>query len=146
MPSSLAAHQAQAFIRLSGFGFGLDGDIGRFARKSGGNVTASVRRYHEGGDFEERITGGPKTADDMTIERPFVLARDLPLYRRARNLTGRARGKIQVQFLDADGRPYGRPLIHTGVLSGATAPDIDADGVGTNMNLTLTFAVETGLG
>ncbi len=144
MPTK-ASSPAQFLITLSGFGF--EGGIGKFAVKTGGNRTSQVRRYHDGGEPDEQVAGGPANRDDMTLNRPFKRDRDLQLARWADRNVGQARGSIAIQALDGDFHPFGRPVIHSDcLLMTSNWPDVDAEAVGDVARLELVFAVSGTVG
>lgn len=141
-----ASSPAQFRVKLSGFDF-AKGDVGAWARKSGGNRTAEVRRYREGGNPDEEVGAGPASRDDMTLSRPWKRTRDQELARRAdRQVDRNDRGTITVQPLDEDFNPFGRPYLYEGVLIGCNHPDVDSDATGDTANLELVFATSGVIG
>lgn len=125
-------------VTLSGFGIDIPG---AFATFSGGNPSADVTRFREGGSPVEEVVGGPPTRDDVTIGRPYRRDRDEPVMRWADRSVGKARGSVAIQPVDEDYNPYGRPRVYSDcLLIGASWPDVDSNS-GDTANVELSFAV-----
>lgn len=103
-------------------------DLGPFDTKSGGEPTSEASKFASGTSPDKRATlGGPADVSDVTVMREYHYTRDLEETRLLRPLVGKASVTVSVQPLDADLRPYGRPDIFTGVLSGVTPVEVDKD-------------------
>lgn len=101
--------------------------LGQFDRMSGGNTVGESVKHTVKGVRRVALGGGPIDNEDVTVGRAFVHTRDHALARELRPLVNTASVVISRQPLDAENKPYGRPETHTGVLTGVTYPDYDAD-------------------
>lgn len=102
-------------------------DLGIFDKMSGGAKDSNERKYKPGGLAPEVSLGGQATVTNITVERLYVRERDhneLPMLLAA---VGKARVSIKKQPLDADGAPYGSPVVYTGVLKQVTPPEVDSE-------------------
>lgn len=116
---------AQQFL-ITGTVAGIS--VGVFDTKSGGDPSAEVAKHRGGGMGKEQAFAGLPTFADLTIGRRYDKARDQELYRRLVALIGPAGdSSITVQPLDVNGAPFGRPYTFTGVLMGATDPEVDSE-------------------
>lgn len=122
----------------------VDGEnLGAFATKSGGEVTADVTKIRPAALSGEVSLGGPSTVGDLTVGRHYQPFRDDPLIQRLSSKVGSARVVASVVALDGQGqvfKPDGNPY-WVGVLSGVNAPDADA-GSGDAAMLELTVACD----
>jgi hypothetical protein len=100
--------------------------LGEFEAMSGGSVAAESPKHTVGGSRRVAM-GGPRETDDVTVSRSFYYDRDHDLARQLLALAGEAEVVINRAPLDRDGRPFGRPLVYTGVLSTVTYPEQDAE-------------------
>lgn len=101
--------------------------LGQFGTFGGGNTTGEVTKHTVNGVRRVALGGGPRDTDDVTVSRAFVHTRDHALARELRPLVNKASVVISRQPLDADGRPYDRPEVYTGVLTGVMYPEFDED-------------------
>ena len=142
-----ASSPAQFLVTLHDFGFSKSKkskgkNLGRWSSLSGGNASSEIRRYHEGGSPSEEVAGGPGTREDTTIGRPFRYDRDVAVWKWAEKERGKARGDVQIQPLDGEFKPKGRPIVYAkALLMGVNAPEIDAEAVGDVARIELTFAL-----
>jgi hypothetical protein len=102
-------------------------DLGVFDTWEGGNVTADNTKHRRGGMGEQVAIGGPVTIEDVTISRDYDLARDNINAHWLSEAVGRGRVTATKYYLDADGLPYGHPIIITGILIGYNEPASDSD-------------------
>lgn len=139
MPSMEASSPAHFLITLD-FADAPPAIRGAWMRKSGGNGTATIRRFHPGGSADEEIAGGPKSRDDMTVSREFRADRDRAVYVWADRKRGQARGSVTVQPLDGDFAKFGAAVTYSAILMGANLPDVDSDAGGDIAMIELTLA------
>lgn len=119
----------------------VEGIAGRWASKTGGNVSADTTPVWDGGEQYPEVMASPAQAENVTISRPFDDQRDLPEIARLRQLVGRFRGTISVQPTDADLFPIGAPTVYpNALLVRLNEPEYAADS-GDAQRIELEFAV-----
>lgn len=106
----------------------LDGvDTGIWDKWAGGDLDSDEVKYAAGAMASERSLGGRQITQPINLTRNFDLDRD-PQYQ---SLFEARRGKGHVvvtkQPLDADGNPFGRPLVYTGTMKFAKFPEADSN-------------------
>lgn len=110
----------------------VDGEqLGVFASRSGGETTAEVPKSRPGGMAAEEAYPTLPTTGDVTVTRTNKRERptgsDHDLARRLRPRTGMATIVVSEQPLDANGIPWGKPTVWTGILTGVNGGDADAN-------------------
>lgn len=139
MAEAAASSPAHFRVTLSGGPFDVPG---AFAQMGGGNPSGDVRRYREGGNPDEEVTGGPGTRDDVTVGRPWRRTRDAELALAMDREVMKARFTVTKQPLDEDYNAWGKPQVYANcLLTGVTHPDVDAEAGGDVARLELSFAV-----
>lgn len=119
----------------------IEGIPGRWATKSGGNVSADTTPVWDGGEDHPEILASPASAENVTVSRPFDDLRDLPEIARLRRLVGRFRTTITVQPTNGDLFPIGPPTVYPeALLVTLTEPEYDAAS-GDAQTIQLEFAV-----
>jgi hypothetical protein len=103
---------------------------GVFDKRTGGGVDSTETKYRPGSMGSERSLGGSQMVPNVTITRLFDGPRDLDLVRWLYTHAGKARVSCSDQLLDADGLPYGRPDVYTGVLKKVMKADSDSNSTG----------------
>lgn len=103
-------------------------DIGQFDTRTGGGTSAENAKHSPGSSPSNRVAlGGPRDTEDVTVGRGFVATRDHDLIRQYLPLCGLAEMSVSQRPLDKDGRPFGTPIIWTGVLQRIGPPDYDSN-------------------
>jgi hypothetical protein len=119
----------------------IAGVAGTFAGFRGGETTSDVTRDFDGGSLRPDVMTGPASTADIRISRGWRRDRDIAIVKKLRPRVGRFRTTITVQPLDEDLVPAGAPDVYSGVLSGLTPTEVDANS-GNVSRLELVFAVE----
>lgn len=105
----------------------IEGIPGRWASKSGGNVSADATPVWDGGEDTPDILVGPASAENVTVSRPFDDQRDLPEIARLRKLVGKLRTTVTDQPTNSDLFPIGEPAVYSeAVLINLNEPEYDA--------------------
>lgn len=105
----------------------VEGIPGRWATKTGGNVSADVTPVWDGGETYPENLAAPAMAENVTISRPFDDSRDLPEIARIRRLVGKMNATVTVQPTDGDLFPIGEPTVYPeALLVTLTEPEYDA--------------------
>lgn len=100
--------------------------LGSWDKCSGGKTTSTDTKFRPGGGGDEQGLGGPKSVDNVTVERGYDPRRDHALIKRLRTVCGQARAVVTKQPLDRQGVPFGDPDVFTGTLLSASDPDYDS--------------------
>lgn len=111
----------------------LNGDkmtLGTFDKLTGGEVDSEETRYRPGAMGVEISLGGFVTVGNVTVERLFSQARDLPILGKLMMWAGRADAVAVKQSLDVAGKPVGKPLVYKGTLKSVSPPDADSESSG----------------
>ncbi len=105
----------------------IDGrDLGRFDQWSGGNVTAPDDKYR-GADGIERPLGGQRSVENVTVSRDYRPGReDDGIEHWLIHRVGRGQARASRRRKDANGQPFGRPVILTGLLTSFNMPDTNS--------------------
>lgn len=112
-----------------------------YASKSGGNISADTNKVYDGGSDVPDVLAGPAEADNITVSRPYDLARDEPVLKRLRKQVGKWRTTISVTPTDGDLIAIGSPQVYpSALLVGLTEPETDASS-GDASTYELEFAV-----
>lgn len=107
--------------------------LGRFDKRSGGTVSASDTKHRPGGSADELSFGGPRTTENVTVQRNYDADRDDAIVKRLRGLVGQATVVVSQQPLDGTLTAKGEPTVWRGTLIKVTAPDADSTASGTSM-------------
>lgn len=119
----------------------IEGIEGRWATKSGGNISADVTAVWDGGEDEPSQLAGPATAENVTVSRPIGRIRYLSIIPRLKRQVGKLRATITVQTTDAMGFPIGEPSVYPqALLVTMNEPEVDA-GSGDAQVLELEWAI-----
>lgn len=119
----------------------VSGVPGFWARKTGGNTAGNTRKVYDGGARTPDVLADPPEHDDMTVTRPFDPVRDQPILKSLRPLVSSSFRTITQQPTDTAFVPTGPAETFTGLLTGVTAPDVDA-GSGDAGTIELKFAIQ----
>ena len=108
----------------------IDGQpFGIWDSTTGGDVTATEKKYRPGGMAPEITLGGVASVTNLKLSK-LVTRED---WDRMHNLmatrVGKAPMTVARQPLDADGNPYGRPLVYTGTLLIVNPGDNDSNNI-----------------
>jgi len=105
----------------------IEGVPGRWATRTGGDVTADVTPVWDGGmDYPEQMAS-PPSADNVTVSRPVDDARDLTEIKRLKRLVGKLRATITEQPTNQDLFPIGDPDVYPdALLLRVSTPEYDA--------------------
>jgi hypothetical protein len=117
------SRQDQYLVTVSVDGIG---NLGVFDTFSGGEVDSDEQKYSPGGMAPPVSLGGAVTMGNVTVQRLYVLERDVPIVHQLLAATGRAGIQVTKQSLDVNRVPYGRPLVYTGILKKTQPPDHDS--------------------
>lgn len=117
----------QAYVVVSVTYRGETRDLGVFNSWEGGAATSEDTKSRRGGTRVQRALGGPRSIENVTVERDYDLARDHNNIHWLYNATGAAHVVLQKFFTDDNDQPYGRPMVYTGILINSTAPGHDID-------------------
>ena len=105
----------------------VDGEkLGTWSKCTGGATSAQDTKFRPGGTEGEVGLGGPRSVENVTVERGYDPARDHSLIKRLRSKVGYARAVAVKQPLDKAGVPYGDPDVFSGTLLKASDPDYDS--------------------
>jgi hypothetical protein len=100
-------------------------DLGVWDKKTGGEVDSEETKYRPGGMAPPVALGGSRETTNVELERLFKPDSEAlgTLFAQA----GRGTVGISQQPLDANGNPFGRPIVYTGVLKKVSAPEHDSE-------------------
>lgn len=119
--------------------------LGIWATLSGGDVEADNAKYRPGGMQPQIDLGGPTSTSDVTLAR-LLTREDWLIVRLLMQFgVGRARVVVSRQPLDADGNPFGKPIVYRGTLTHVEPGDTDADS-GDAQTWQITVSVGGGVG
>lgn len=113
--------QWSATLTIDGRSFGV------WMSLSGGDVEASETKIRPGGMRPELSLGGVATTNNVTLTKVLDRADYDAMRIMMAGRVGKARCVASRQPLDADGNPWGRPIIYAGVLQNVTPGDYDAN-------------------
>jgi hypothetical protein len=102
-------------------------NLGVFDKMTGGAIDSEELKYKPGGMAPQVPLGGSVTVANATVERLFVLNRDLPLVPFIKALVGKGFVTITRQSLDINGAPFGKPITWSGTLKQFTFPEPDSE-------------------
>lgn len=107
----------------------LDGkDMGVWDTLAGGATTSTETKYRPGGMGEQVSLGGQDSVDNVTLGRLLNKQDDWDTMRTLMAArTGRATVTVSRRPLDADGNPWGDPLVYNGTLMTVTPGDTDSN-------------------
>jgi hypothetical protein len=119
----------------------IEGIPGRWATKTGGDVSADVSPVWDGGEDHPEQMSGPASADNVTLTRPVDDERDLAELKRLRKLVGRFTGTITGQPTNKDLFPIGDPTVYPdALLQSMSEPEYDASS-SDPQTVSVTFAI-----
>lgn len=107
--------------------------LGTFDKMTGGATSAQDTKFRPGGGAREEGLGGPKSVENVTVERGFDPTRDWALAKTLRAKTGYARAAVTKQPLDRQGVPLGDPEVYTGTVLKVMTPDYDSTSASASM-------------
>jgi len=114
-----------------------------FAQVTGGAVQASVQKVYDGGSTFPEVLPAPLEVGDLTVTRHYDPDDDAPKISEFRQLVGKARFRVEVFTLDADGALVGKVRKYEKcLLVNITEPEGDSSSGGA-ATFSLTFAVGT---
>ena len=114
-----------------------------FAQVSGGEIQASVEKVYDGGATFPDVLPAPIEVGDVTVTRHYDPDDDAPKISEFRQLVGKARFRVEVFTLDADGAIVGKVRKYEKcLLVNITEPEGDSSSGGA-ATFSLTFAVGT---
>lgn len=126
--------QRQFLVKVAGIS-------GYFMTKTGGNITAETSKVRDGGSDQPDVIPGPAEAEDVTVSRPFSVARDGNLLPDLRRKVGSWVTTVSVTPTDANLVPVGTATVYSdAILTGVNEPEVDANS-GDAATFELTFAV-----
>lgn len=106
----------------------IDGaPVGVWDTFSGGDVEAEETKYRPGGMQPQVSLGGMTSVNNVTLARLLTREDWETMHTLMSARVGKAAVTVARQPLDADGNPFGRPLIYTGVLNGVNPGDTDSN-------------------
>lgn len=106
----------------------LDGNpLGVFDKMTGGEIDSEETKYKPGAMAPQVSLGGSVTVNNVTVSRLFRLDRDKALEATLKSRVGKGAVKVSKQSLDADGNPFGTPLVYSGTLKQLTFPEPDSE-------------------
>lgn len=106
----------------------VDGiQLGTFDTKTGGAAMAKGNKHRPGGMGVEKSYVSLPSYSDMKLTRVYELARDHELARRLYGRSGVASASVTEQPLDANGVPYGNPIVYSGRFLGINPGDVDSN-------------------
>lgn len=101
---------------------------GTWDKMSGGAATSEEKKYKPGGMAPSVSLGGTSSVDNVTVSRMYDYDRDHNgLVRTLLAGVGKVKVKVTKQPLDADGVPFGDPLVYRGTLLSCTPPEVDSE-------------------
>lgn len=99
--------------------------LGVWDSLGGGESDSEETKYKPGGMQPEISLGGSRSIGNLTLAR-LVSRQDWDFMHEVMNNTGRWKCTVARQPLDADGNPFGRPLVYRGTLKTVTPGDTDS--------------------
>lgn len=119
--TSTAKH-FQATVTVNGKSYG------KFDLFEGGDNTSESTKHASSSFVGRRAAlGSPAELSDVTVGRFFQYDRDHDVARELDPLVGLGEMAVSKQPLDANGSPFGRPRVYTGVLQGVMYPEFNVD-------------------
>lgn len=94
----------------------IEGISGRWATKTGGDISADTSPVWDGGEDTPEHLSSPAQADNVVLSRPFDDARDLPEIASLRRQVGKLRTTINEQHTNGDGYPIEDPTTYANAL------------------------------
>jgi hypothetical protein len=108
----------------------IDGQsMGVWDTLSGGGSDSEETKYKPGGMQPEVSLGGSKSIGNLTLSRLCDRA-DWGYMSSLMNKTGSAKCVVSRQPLDADGNPWGQPMVYGGILKAVMPGDTDSNSSG----------------
>ncbi len=101
---------------------------GIWDKQTGGGVDSEDEKYQPGGGQPKIALGGEQEIDNITLQRYYDLDRDhTDLIKYLLNAVGGTRIVYVKQPLNAEGVPFGDPLVYNGVLKKCDPPEVDSE-------------------
>lgn len=109
--------------------------LGVWDTLGGGDVAFSETKYKPGGMAAERSLGGTKSVNNITLSRLLDIedANDWAICRMLMQLTYEPPCTVSRQPLGTDKRPFGSPLVYTGLLINVMPGDTDSNADGAQL-------------
>jgi hypothetical protein len=108
----------------------IDGSpLGVWDAATGGDVTAVEKKYRPGAMAPEVSLGGVPSVTNIKLTRLVTSADWVTMRRLLQSRVGRAQCTVTRQPLDADGNPFGQPLVYTGTLLIVNPGDNDSNNI-----------------
>ena len=106
----------------------IDGTpLGVWDTFGGGDVEAEETKYRPGGMQPQVSLGGSTSVNNVTLAR-LLDKEDWPfMHKLMSSRVGKAPVVVSRQPLDADGNPFGRPLVYRGTLQNVNPGDTDSN-------------------
>lgn len=107
-------------------------DLGVWDTLGGGDVAWSETKYSPGGMAPQRVLGGAKTVNNITLGRLLDADEkdDWSVLQRMMQQRSEVPATVTRQPLDVEGRPFGAPLVYTGKVIGVAPGDTDSNAEG----------------
>lgn len=119
----------------------VEGVIGFWSTKTGGNVSSDTTPVYDGGSLKPDIISNPPTAEDVAVTRPYDPDRDDEMIRQLLQLVGSWETTVSVTPTDADLVAAAPPRVYPNArLKTVTEPEVDASS-GDPAMIGLTFAI-----
>lgn len=120
----------------------VDGILGYFAQKSGGEVTSDATKVWDGGATKPDVIAAPAEAGDVTVTRPYDPERDQEILNSLLTMVGQWYTTVSIQPTEGDMRAARvKPRVYANaLLIGVREPETDASS-GDAADFELTFAV-----
>jgi len=133
-----AKHSTQRMFRTY-----VSGITGYWPTKTGGETSADVTPYWDGGRRLPEMLASPAQRSNVTVSRAYNRDRDYAIIAKLRERVGEWTTTISHQPTDEDGTSAGKPNVYSeAVLVRLSEPDSDASG-GDAAMFELEFAVST---
>lgn len=110
-------------------------DLGVWDTLGGGDVAWSETKYSPGGMAPQRTLGGVKTVNNVTLGRLLDTdeKNDWATLQTIMQQRSEVPATVTRQPLDKDGRPFGSPLVYTGMIIGVAPGDTDSNAEGAQL-------------
>lgn len=102
------------------------GNLGTFARRTGGNAGSETTKFPPGGGQKEVVLRGRQTMGDEVVVAKLLTPAELPKRNALLEARGRARMIVSDLVLDEDDNAVDDPMTWTGVFQEFRYPDADS--------------------